>query len=75
MSRFSRRTSIAASRIVQHIDRGGWLGASWPLYVKPPKGASLRKAVVLAVLRASRRGYSLQREAERNFEMEVGDDW
>ena len=33
-----QRISILASNIVAHVlDNGGWLGASWPMYVKGPK--------------------------------------
>lgn len=33
-----QRISILASQIVKHVlDEGGWLGASWVLYVKGPR--------------------------------------
>ena len=33
-----QRISILASQIVKHVlDEGGWLGASWPMYIKGPK--------------------------------------
>jgi hypothetical protein len=33
-----QRISILASNIVKHVlDEGGWLGASWPMYIRGPK--------------------------------------
>jgi len=32
-----QRISVLASAIVAHVLNGGWLGASWPLYIKGPR--------------------------------------
>ena len=50
----NRRVSIAASAIVKHVLDGGYLGASWPMYINL-HGASAKKAMEVA----QRRFYKL----------------
>ena len=50
-----QRISILASNIVAHVlDEGGWLGASWPMYVKGPKLNNLGEYEAAYLLAARR---------------------
>ena len=63
----NRRVSIAASAIVRHVLNGGYLGASWPLYINL-RGASANKAMEVARQRFFRRANEpLSIAASRNF--------
>jgi hypothetical protein len=67
-----QRISILASAIVAHVlDNGGWLGASWPLYIKGPKlnhEGEYHAAYMLAARRAfDSCGVGLMQMSQYNF--------
>ena len=67
-----QRISILASNIVKHVlDEGGWLGASWPLYIKGPKlnnEGEYHAAYMLAARRAfDSCGVGLMQMSQYNF--------
>jgi len=67
-----QRISILASAIVAHVlDNGGWLGASWPLYIKGPRlnhEGEYHAAYMLAARRAfDSCGVGLMQMSQYNF--------
>jgi hypothetical protein len=68
MSKHHPRVSVAASAIVRHLIGGGWLGASYPWYIKacrPLRGGEFTAALRLANFRLYG---GLARLNRRNFE-------
>jgi hypothetical protein len=67
-----QRISVLASAIVAHVSDGGWLGASWPLYVRGPRlnhAGEYEAAYRLACERCWRRwGEELAFISRQNFE-------
>jgi len=67
-----QRISVLASNIVAHVlDNGGWLGASWPMYVRGPKlnhMGEYEAAYLLAARRAfDSCGVGLMQMSQYNF--------
>jgi len=69
-----QRISILASAMVAHVLDGGWLGASWPLYIKGPRlnAGEYEAAYRLACDRCwRRRGEELAFISRQNFAREA----
>lgn len=46
-----QQISIAASQVLQFVETGGWLGASWPVYAIKAKTLRRVRPYLLAVYR------------------------
>jgi hypothetical protein len=69
-----QRISVLASAIVAHVLAGGWLGASWPLYIRGPRlnAGEYEAAYRLACDRCwRRRGEELAFISRQNFAREA----